>query len=85
MTNMQLYGVLPQLSDRVASRRMQFAGHCHRHPELPAGRLVLWEPSRARGHQSRGHPTKTFVEVLVQDAGVESSAEQAKCIEERED
>ena len=46
---------------------------------------MLWEPSLARGHRSKGHPTKTFVEVLVQDAGVESSAEQAKCKEERED
>ena len=83
--NEKLYGVLPLLSDKVASRRMQFAGHCHRHPELPAGKLVLWEPSRARGHRSRGHPTKTFVEVLAQDAGVESSAELARCMDERED
>ena len=60
---------------------MQFAGHIHRHPELPAGRLVLWELSCARGHRSKGRPTKTFVEVLVQDAGVESSAELAKCME----
>ena len=83
VSNERLYGVLPLLSDKVASRRMQFAGHCHRHPELPAGKLVLWEPSR--GHRSRGHPTKTFVEVLAQDAGVESSAELARCMEERED
>ena len=85
VTNEQLYGGLPRLSDKVASRRMQFAGHCHRHPELPAGRLVLWEPSPARGHRSRGHPTASFVEVLARDAGVESSAELARCMDERED
>ena len=66
------------MSDKVASRRMQFAGHCHPHPELPAGRLVLWEPSSACGHQSKGHPTTTFVKVLAQDAGVDSSAELAR-------
>ena len=60
-------------------------GHCHRNPELQAGRLVLWQPSRARGHRSKGRPTKTFVEVLAQDTVVESSAELAKCMEERED
>ena len=62
------------MSDRVASRRMKFAGHCNRHLELPAGRLVLWELSRAcgqTGHRSKGEPTATFVEVLAQDAGVE--------------
>ena len=72
------------MSDKVASRRMQFAGHCHRHPELPAGRLVLWEPSPACGHRSNGHPRTTFVKVLVQDSGVESFAELGKCMEERE-
>ena len=85
VTNEQLYGGLPRLSDKVASRRMQFVGHCHRHPELLAGRLLLWEPSPACGHRSRGHPTATFVEALAKYAGVESSGELARCMDERED
>ena len=32
--NAQLYGNLPRVSDKIASRRLQLAGHCHRHPEL---------------------------------------------------
>ena len=85
VTNEQLYGGLPRLSDKVASRRMQFAGHCHRHPELPAGRPVLLEPSPARGHRLSGHPTASSLEVLARYAGVESSAELARCMDERED
>ena len=34
VTNEKLYGWLPWFSDRVASRTMQFAGHCDRHQEL---------------------------------------------------
>ena len=34
-------------------------------------------------HQSKRQPTKTFVEALAQDAGVESSAELAKCMEKK--
>ena len=42
-SNLELYGNLPSLSDKIASRRMQLAGHCHRHPELSAQQLVLWQ------------------------------------------
>ena len=48
ITNKDLYGQLPRLSKKVAARRMRLAGHCHRHRELPASRLVLWEPTH--GH-----------------------------------
>ena len=48
ITNEDLYGQLPRLSKKVAARRMRLAGHCHRHRELPASRLVLWEPTH--GH-----------------------------------
>lgn len=49
--------------------------------------LVLQKRSYipAREHQSRGYPTPTFVEVLAQDAGVESSAQLARRMDERED
>ena len=29
--NQQLYGELPAVSDKIASRRLQPAGHCYRH------------------------------------------------------
>ena len=34
--NEQLYGELPAASAKIALRRLQFAGHCYRHPELSA-------------------------------------------------
>ena len=36
-------------SDKVASRRLQLAGHCHRHPELSTQKRVLWQP--LHGHE----------------------------------
>jgi len=52
--NEQLYGDLPKLSDKIAARRLQLAGHCHRHPELPAQKLILWEPTH--GQRRQGTP-----------------------------
>ena len=66
-TNKSLYEGIPRVSQKIAARRMKLAGHCQRHQELPAGRLVLWEPMH--GHQSRGRPTPTYVNVLRDDAG----------------
>lgn len=37
---------------RIEFRRRGFAGHCHRHFELPASKLVLWRP--AYGHLRPG-------------------------------
>ena len=79
ITNKDLYGQLPRLSKKVAARRMRLAGHCHRHRELPASRLVLWEPTH--GHRSRGRPALTYVDILKKDAGTESSSELAGCME----
>ena len=62
VTNKHLYGGLPRLCDKVASRRMKLAGHCHRHQELPASKLVLWEPTH--GHRLRGRPTPTYVDIV---------------------
>ena len=35
-TNVELYGDLPTLSDRIGFRRLEFASHCRRHRELQA-------------------------------------------------
>ena len=55
VTNKILYEGIPRVSEKVAARRMRLAGHCQRHQELPASRLVLWEPTH--GHRSRGRTT----------------------------
>ncbi|XP_068749527.1 uncharacterized protein [Montipora capricornis] len=50
--NEQRYGELPAVSDRIASSRLQLAGHCYRHPELSTQKLVPWQPTH--GHLGRG-------------------------------
>jgi hypothetical protein len=82
MTNAELYGKLPKLSDKIASRRLQLAGHCHRHPELSTQKLVLWEPNR--GHKGRGRPKTNFVDTLKRDTGAKNTKELATLMEDRD-
>ena len=56
VSNDVLYGQLPELSDKIRSRRLKLAGHCIRHPELLANGLVSWEPEARRGENRRGRP-----------------------------
>ena len=44
MTNKELYGDLPKLSCKIRERRLRLAGHCVRHREDIALKLVLWQP-----------------------------------------
>ena len=71
--NQQLYGELPAVSDKIASRRLQLAGHCYRHPELSTQRLVLWEPKH--GHRGRGRPKTSFIDTLKRDTGASDTTE----------
>jgi len=45
MTNEDLYGNLPRISNKIRERRLRLAGHCVRHSELEVSNLVLWEPT----------------------------------------
>ena len=83
ITNKQLYGKLPNVSKKIAVRRIRQSGHCHRHQELPTIKLVLWEPTH--GRRSAGRPKPTYVDVLKKDAGTESTNELARCMENRDD
>ena len=73
VTNESLYGKLPILSDKVAARRLRLAGHCQRHPELGAHRLILWEPTH--GQRGRGRPKMTYVDLLKSDTGAATTGE----------
>ena len=81
--NVTLYGDLPRLTDRIAWRRLGIAGHCHRHRELPASQLVLWEPTHAR--RKPGRPPTTFLNILQDDIGATTSAELPACMKDRKD
>jgi len=39
--NSELYDNLPEVGDKVAARRMGLVRFCSRHPELPAGKVIL--------------------------------------------
>jgi len=78
-SNKVLHGKLPLLSD--ASRRLQLAGHCFRHPELSTQRLVQWEPKH--GQRRRGRPKASFVDTLRRDTGLHDTNELAALMAER--
>ena len=71
--NQQLYGDLPAVSNKIASRRLQLAGHCYCHPELSTQKLVLWEPTH--GHRGRGRPNTTYIDTLKRDTGAFEASE----------
>ena len=73
ITNEKLYGKLPRLSDKIAARRLRLAGHCQRHPELGAHRLILWESTH--GQRGRGRPKTTFFDQLKRDTGTTTTGE----------
>ena len=82
MTNDQLYGKLPAVCDKIASRRLQLAGHCHRRTELSTQKLVLWQPTH--GHKGKGRPRTDYVETLKRVTGATSVSELATLMSSRE-
>ena len=52
---------------------MQLAGHCVRHDDEVANKLVLCQP--ADGHANRGRQKLTYVDNLLQDTGLENISE----------
>ena len=82
ITNKDLYGEIPKVSDKIAARRLKLAGHCLRHPELPASHVVLWEPTH--GRKGRGRPPKTMVDTLKVDAGVEDTNKLRTIMQDRD-
>ena len=60
---------------------MKLAGHCHRHPELAASDLVLWQPNQKL--RRRGRPKVESVEVLRKDVGNLTTTELRTVMEDR--
>ena len=73
ITNEELYGSLPKITIKIRERRMKHAGHCIRHEEEEASKLVLWQPHR--GRTNRGKPKNTFIDTLLDDTGLETVGE----------
>ena len=81
-TNEVLYGKLPTIADKIAAKRLQFAGNCHRHPELNTQKILLWEPKH--GQRGRGRPRTSYVDTLKKDTGAKSASELASLMEDRD-
>ena len=43
MSNEELDRPIPKLSEKVKEQRLQLAGHCHRHTELSASKVMIWD------------------------------------------
>ena len=69
VTNKELYGSLPPLSIKVKERRMRLAGHCIRHPEEEASKVVLWQPKH--GTTRQGRKNITYIDTLKDDTGLQ--------------
>ena len=64
------YGELPRLSNKLRSRRLQFAGHCFRAKDEAVSKVILWTPNH--GQRSRGRPATTYVDLLTKDTGLQT-------------
>jgi len=81
--NSELYDNLLKVGDKVAARMTGLVGHCSRHPELPAGKVILWKPTH--GYRRRERQRGTFFDTLEKDSGLESIEELRTCMEDRGD
>ena len=72
--NTDLYANLPKLSTKLRARRLRLAGHCVRHPELPASSFILWEPPHG-GRGRRGRKQTNYISMLKRDTGLDSIEE----------
>lgn len=44
MKNQEIFRSLPRVSEKIRARRLRLAGHCARHNEETASKVLLWEP-----------------------------------------
>ena len=65
LTNEQLYGNLPKITEKIRRRRLMFAGHCRRSENEMVSKVVLWEPKH--GWRKQGRPAMTYIDSLVKD------------------
>ena len=72
-TNIQLYQELPKVSEKIQKRRMRIAGHCIRHEEEIASRLILWQSDVGNRKQGRRH--MTYIDNLLEDSGMANTSE----------
>ena len=82
MTNEELYGSLPKVSEKIRKSRLRIAGHCIRHSEEEAAKVVLWEPRT--GRIGRGRRPINYIDILKNDTGLEETNDLKAVMEDRE-
>ena len=80
-TNEELYRNLPPVSSKIQTRRMKLAGHCIRHKEEIANKLVFWKPE---GKHKKGRPATNYIDKLLNDTGLNNTEELEMVIMERQ-
>ena len=83
ITNEVLYGSLTPIATKIQERRMRLAGHCIRHTEEIANKIILWEP--LEGTRNRGAQSTTYIDSLLNDAGVDNTSELRSLMEDRDE
>ena len=68
-----LWQPVTRVSSKIQERRMRLAGHIHRHEDLVAQELLLWEPTQ--GVRGRGRPALTIVDTLKSDTELDSTVD----------
>ena len=68
ISNAELYGNLPKITQKIRDRRTRFAGHCSRSAEC-VSKLVHWIPKH--GIRKRGRPALNYMDVITQDTGLD--------------
>ena len=81
VTNEELYGNLPKISDKIIEKRLCLAGHCVRHPEEEASKLILWETRQGKGR--RGWQQVTYIDNIKADTGLETTDEVFTAMKDR--
>ena len=69
LTNRELYGNLPKVTEKIKERRQKLARHFARHSEEVASNLVLWKPSH--GKPIRERKRKSYLDNLMNDTNME--------------
>ena len=82
VSNERLYDSLPKVSTKIKERRMRLCGHCYRHNDEIASKLVLWQPDR--GRPSRGRKKTTLIDTLLDDTGCATTNELATAMLDRD-
>ena len=71
--NVDLYGVLEAVSEKIRRRRLRFAGHCARHVETTANINLFWSPKH--GKRSAGRPRMRYLDQIKRDTGIYDKAD----------